>query len=131
VPGLYEPIFDATIATTKRNIDARSESSQNPTTLGKRGSPRTWRHPDQRGYEEARAVAAMLADGLTEDGAAQTLGWPKARITARTELLELPERAQQLIGAGAIPLPAVDQLRAIGKVSAGARRAHRVPRQRQ
>ena len=45
-------------------------------------------------HEEARAVAAMLADGLTEDGAAEALGWPKARVTARVKLLELPERAQ-------------------------------------
>ena len=29
-------------------------------------------------YEEARAVRAMLDRGLTEDGAAQALGWPKA-----------------------------------------------------
>jgi hypothetical protein len=30
-------------------------------------------------YEEAKAVHAMLGRGLTEDGAAQALGWPKAR----------------------------------------------------
>ena len=68
-------------------------------------------------YEEAHAVRAMLADGLTEDGAAQALGWPKARVTARMKLLELPERAQQMIGAGTIALSAVDQLKAIGSVS--------------
>src|ERR1700729_1553943 len=68
-------------------------------------------------HEEARAVQAMLADGLTEDGAAQALGWPKARVTARVKLLELPDRAQQLVGAGTIALSAVDQLRAIAKVS--------------
>jgi hypothetical protein len=51
------------------------------------------------------------------DGAAQALGWPKARVTARVKLLELPERAQQLIGDGVIPLSAVDQLRAIGTVA--------------
>ena len=44
-------------------------------------------------YEEAKAVHAMLARGLTEDGAAQALGWPKARVTARVKILELPERA--------------------------------------
>ena len=59
----------------------------------------------------------MLARGLTEDGAAQALGWSKARVTARIKILELPERAQQLIGAGAIALSAVDQLRAIGTVA--------------
>jgi hypothetical protein len=59
----------------------------------------------------------MLARGLTEDGAAQALGWSRARVTARIKILELPERAQQLIGAGAIALSAVDQLRAIGAVA--------------
>lgn len=68
-------------------------------------------------YEEARAVKAMLDRGLTEDGAAQALGWPKNRVTARVKILELPERGQQLIGEGVIHLAAVDQLRAIGKVA--------------
>ena len=61
----------------------------------------------------------MLDRGLTEDGAAQALGWPKARVTARVKILELPERAQQLIGEGVIALAAVDQLRAIGTVAPG------------
>jgi ParB/RepB/Spo0J family partition protein len=68
-------------------------------------------------YEEAKAVHAMLGRGLTEDGAAQALGWPKTRVTARVKILELPERAQQLIGEGVIALSAVDQLRAIGSVA--------------
>lgn len=68
-------------------------------------------------YEEAIAVKAMLDRGLTEDGAAQALGWPKARVTARVRLLELPEQAQQLTGQSVIPLSAVDQLRSIGQVS--------------
>ncbi len=68
-------------------------------------------------YEEAKAVRAMLDRGFSEDGAAQALGWPKARVTARAKLLELPERAQQLIGDGVIALAAVDQLRAIGAVA--------------
>ena len=59
----------------------------------------------------------MLDRGLTEDGAAQALGWPKHRVTARVKILELPERAQQLIGDGVIHLAAVDQLRAIGTVA--------------
>jgi ParB/RepB/Spo0J family partition protein len=70
-------------------------------------------------YEEARAVKAMLDRGLTEDGAAQALGWARARVTARVKVLELPERAQQLVGTGLIPLSAVDQLRAIGAVAPG------------
>src|SRR5688572_12080025 len=42
---------------------------------------------------------------------------PKARVTARVKILELPERAQQLIGEGVIALSAVDQLRTIGAVA--------------
>jgi ParB/RepB/Spo0J family partition protein len=68
-------------------------------------------------YEEAKAVRAMLDRGLTEDGAAQALGWPKTRVTARVKILELPERAQQLIGEDVIHLAAVDQMRAIGTVA--------------
>ena len=67
--------------------------------------------------EEALAVKAMLDRGLTEDGAAQALGWTRQRVTARIKLLELPDRARQLIGAGVIPLSAVDHLRAIRQVS--------------
>jgi ParB-like chromosome segregation protein Spo0J len=59
----------------------------------------------------------MLSNGLTDDGAAQALGWPKARVTARMRLLELPEAAQQMVGAGQIALSSVEQLRAIGTVS--------------
>ena len=59
----------------------------------------------------------MLDRGLTVDGAAQALGWHRARVSARVKVLELPERAQQLVGAGTIPLSAVDQLQAIGCVS--------------
>ena len=67
--------------------------------------------------EEARAVRAMLQRGLTEDGAAQALGWAKARVTARVKILELPEAAQQLVGQGVIALGAVDNLLAVGRVS--------------
>jgi hypothetical protein len=38
-------------------------------------------------------------------------------VSARVKILELPERAQQLIGEDVIHLAAVDQLRAIGKVA--------------
>lgn len=68
-------------------------------------------------YEEARAVRAMLDRGLSEDGAAQALGWPKVRVTARVKILSLPERAQEMIGSGQIPLSAVEQLRRIGDVA--------------
>jgi hypothetical protein len=59
----------------------------------------------------------MLARGLSEKGAAQALGWSRQRVAARVKLLELPERAQQLVGDGRIALSAVDQLRAIGAVA--------------
>jgi ParB/RepB/Spo0J family partition protein len=68
-------------------------------------------------YEEALAVKAMLERGLTEDGAAQALGWPKARVSARVKLLELPEAAQRLVGRGVLPLSCVDTLRSVGQVS--------------
>ncbi|MBE2320387.1 ParB/RepB/Spo0J family partition protein [Solirubrobacter sp. CPCC 204708] len=68
--------------------------------------------------EEARAVQAMLARGLSEDGAAQALGWSPRRVAARVKLLHLPDAAQAMVGEGAIALSAVDQLLAIGQVSA-------------
>jgi hypothetical protein len=68
-------------------------------------------------YEEARAVKAMLARGLSEDGAAQALGWPKARVTARMRLLDLPDRAQRMVGEGELSLSCVDVLRQIGSIS--------------
>ncbi len=68
-------------------------------------------------HEEAVAVQAILDSGLSGDGVAQALGWSKARVTARIKLLELPERAQQMIGDGTLALAAIDPLRAIGAVS--------------
>lgn len=68
--------------------------------------------------EEAIAVKAMRDRGLTIDGAAQALGWPRQRVTARTRLLELPDAAQEMLGDGLLPLSCVDQLLAIGRVSA-------------
>jgi ParB/RepB/Spo0J family partition protein len=68
-------------------------------------------------YEEAVAVDAMLTKGLTAAGAAQALGWPAQRVSDRIKLLELPEKAQRMIGAGELPLAAVDPLRGIGDVS--------------
>ncbi len=68
-------------------------------------------------YEEAIAVQAMLDSGLSSDGVAQALGWAKSRVTARVKLLELPEQAQRMIGAGTLALAAIEPLRAIGAVS--------------
>jgi ParB/RepB/Spo0J family partition protein len=71
-------------------------------------------------YEEANAVHAMLNRGLSEDGAAQALGWTRQRVTARVKILALPERAQQMLGSGLLALSTLDQLTAIGEVSQGA-----------
>lgn len=68
-------------------------------------------------YEEARALAAALDSGLTEEGAAIALCWPKARVTARLRLLQLPEAAQRMVGDGTIALSAIDDLLAVGAVS--------------
>lgn len=68
-------------------------------------------------YEEAIAVKAMLDRGLSKAGAADALGWSVQRVDARMKLLELPERAQQMIGAGDLPLASVEILRTIGDVS--------------
>jgi ParB/RepB/Spo0J family partition protein len=67
--------------------------------------------------EEARAVEKMLADGYTVDGAATVLGWHKRRVTARRRILELPERAQALVGSGDIPVAGIDAVLAIKSVS--------------
>jgi hypothetical protein len=67
--------------------------------------------------EEARAVEKMLADGYSADGAAQALGWPKRRVTARQRILALPEQAQQQIGSGEIPVSALDAMLTIQAAS--------------
>jgi ParB-like chromosome segregation protein Spo0J len=46
----------------------------------------------------------MLDRGLTEQAAADVLCWSINRVVARVKLLQLPERAQQMIGAGAVGL---------------------------
>ncbi len=67
--------------------------------------------------EEARAVQAMLDEGYTLDGAAQALGWSRQLVNARAKILKLPLVGQQLVGAGEIPVSAIDTLLAIGDVS--------------
>ena len=59
----------------------------------------------------------MLARGFSEEGAAHLLGWDRRRVTARVTLLELPERAQKLVGDGTIALAAVDAMRTIAHAS--------------
>src|SRR5438128_7245731 len=47
--------------------------------------------------EEARAVAHMLKEGYTLDGAASVLGWSSKLVGARAKILELPGPAQRLL----------------------------------
>jgi hypothetical protein len=76
--------------------------------------------------EEARAVQAMLDEGYTADGAAQALGWSAQRVAARraqrvaarAKILKLSDAGQRLVGTGALPLSAIDDLLRIGDVSA-------------
>ena len=101
------------LGATEVRAEVRADDSQEESERAAENIVRSALNP----YEEAVAVRAMLDRGLTVDGAAQALGWNRARVSARVKLLELPERAQQLVGAGTIPLSAVDQLQAIGRVS--------------
>jgi hypothetical protein len=67
--------------------------------------------------EEARAVAKMLTDGYTLNGAATVLGWSKRLVSSRARILELPEPAQTLVGTGEIPVSAIDALLTIQSVA--------------
>lgn len=64
-------------------------------------------------YEEAQAVGAMLDRGLTEDGAADALGWPRRRVTQRAKLLALPDDVARGFGDGRIALTDLDTLLAV------------------
>ncbi len=67
--------------------------------------------------QEARAVARMLDEGYTLDGAASALGWSSKLVGARAKILNLPEIAQQLLGDGRLPVGAVGTLTKIADVS--------------
>jgi ParB/RepB/Spo0J family partition protein len=103
----------ASLGETQVRAEIRADDSQEESERAAENIVRSGLNP----YEEAVAVRAMLDRGLTVDGAAQALGWNRARVTARVKLLELPELAQQMLGDGRIPLSSVEQLRAIGAVS--------------
>ena len=64
-------------------------------------------------YEEARAVAAMLERGLTEEGAARALGWSRRSVTQRAKLLSLPDDVARGLGDGRIALADLETLLAI------------------
>jgi ParB/RepB/Spo0J family partition protein len=68
-------------------------------------------------YEEATAIQRMLAEGKTEDEAANLLGMSKNLVTRRVKLLELPEAAQRLVGDGTISLESVEPMRVIAQAS--------------
>jgi len=67
--------------------------------------------------EEAKAVQALLDEGYTLDGTAQALGWSRQLVTARAKILKLSKAGQQLVGAGEIPVSAIDVLLTIADVS--------------
>ena len=67
--------------------------------------------------EEAKAIQAMVDEGYTLDGAAQALGWSRQLAAARAKILKLPEVGQALVGAGEIPVSAIDTLLAVADVS--------------
>lgn len=103
----------AFLGETQVRAEIRADDSQEESERAAENIVRSSLNP----YEEALAVRAMLDRGLTLDGAAQALGWNRARVTARVKLLELPELAQQMIGDGRLTLASVESLRAIGAVS--------------
>ncbi|MGO9884416.1 MAG: ParB/RepB/Spo0J family partition protein [Solirubrobacteraceae bacterium] len=103
----------ASLGETHVRAEIRADDSQEESERAAENIVRSGLNP----YEEAVAVRAMLDRGLTVDGAAQALGWNRARVTARVKLLELPELAQQMFGDGRLPLSSVEQLRAVGAVS--------------
>jgi ParB/RepB/Spo0J family partition protein len=65
---------------------------------------------DLNPYEEARAVRAMLDRGLTEEGAAQALGWPRQRVAQRAKLLALPDDVARAFGDGWLTLSSLEFL---------------------
>jgi ParB/Sulfiredoxin domain len=95
------------VEVTVREQDATSADTAAENIVRKQLSP----------LGEARAVGAMLNDGLTLDGAAEALGWSRELVRARSKILELPECAQRLLDTGELPVSAVDPLLRIGTVS--------------
>lgn len=67
--------------------------------------------------EEANAYQRLIDGGLTKRGAAQTIGVPQKTITARLQILALPEKLRPLVAAGTIPLSAVAELARIAGFS--------------
>ena len=68
-------------------------------------------------YEEAVAIQRLLAEGNTEERAADLLGMSKGLVTRRVKLLELPDAAQRLVGDGTLSLATVDPMRMIAQAN--------------
>ncbi len=67
--------------------------------------------------EEARAIAAVIADGYTEEGAAEQLSLSPKMVAARMQILRLTPELQEFVGAGEIALGSVPVLAKACEVS--------------
>lgn len=65
-------------------------------------------------YEEAIALQRAMAKGLTEDGAAQALGWSAQLLHNRQRILAMPEKLQPMAGYE-VPLRLVDTIAQINE----------------
>jgi ParB/RepB/Spo0J family partition protein len=95
------------VAVTLREHEGSSADSAAENVVRKQLSP----------LDEARAVAHMLDEGYTLDGAASVLGWSSTLVSSRAKILALPEIAQRLLGSGALPVSTVSVLTKIAEVS--------------
>ncbi len=95
VPGVYG---DAEHEHTDRAVENIVRSGLNP-------------------YEEAVAIQRLLAEGSSEERAADLLGMSKGLVTRRVKLLELPHAAQRLVGEGTLSLATVDPMRMIAQAN--------------
>lgn len=124
-PGVHGDAYDHVLVAGFHRVEAAKRLGHEtvPAVYGDAEHEQTDRalenitRKDLNPYEEAVAVKAVLDRGFSEEGAAHLLGWDRRRVTARVKLLELPDRAQQLVGDGTIALAAVDAMRTIQQTS--------------
>jgi ParB/RepB/Spo0J family partition protein len=74
-------------------------------------------HKKLNPYEEAVAIKRVLAEGKSEEQAADLLVMSKHLVTRRVKLLELPDAAQRLVGDGTLTLATVDPMREIAQAN--------------
>ncbi|MGH3993259.1 MAG: ParB/RepB/Spo0J family partition protein, partial [Pseudonocardiaceae bacterium] len=67
--------------------------------------------------EEAKAYGRLVDGGLTRKGVAAAVGVAQRSVTARLQILELPEALHPAVAAGTIALSSVSALVAIAQVS--------------